>query len=80
MLEERRTLIECIYSGKLNGELFFDESKRLNYHAEFYGDPLNLGSCVLQATYENGKSKFIQFSLHKDDLEVLADITTQRVA
>jgi len=80
MLEERRTLLECIYSGRLNGQLFFDVSRKQNYYADFYGDPLNLGSAVLYATYETGRSKFLQFSLHKEDLEVLADTVPQKAA
>jgi hypothetical protein len=80
MQEERRTLFECIYSGKLNGEVFFDESREMNYHvSEVYGDPFTTG--VVLVTYENGKSKvFNDFFKHMNDLEVIAATTTQQVA
>jgi len=80
MQEERRTLFECIYSRKLNGELFFDKSKNMRYHIdEFFGDPLNLGSATALATYENGKSKFIYFPEHINDLEVITANPTEQV-
>lgn len=63
------TLIEYLYSGNLNGELFFDQTRKMKYHVEeVFGDVLNLGLTVIIVKYENGKSKFINLYNHLNDL------------
>ena len=81
MQEERRSLIEYLYSGKLNGELFFDEFRKMNYHVdEVYGDVLNLGSTLVLALYENKKSRFLYLPDHLNDLEVILTAVAQQAA
>lgn len=70
--QERLTLIERLYSGNLNGELFFDSIREISYHVEeWYGDPLNLGSVTVFVRYENGKDKFLRVADHINDQEVV---------
>lgn len=81
MQEERRSLIEYLYSGKFNGELFFDELREMKYHIEeAYGDPLNLGSITAFIRYENGKTKFLNVSNHINDLEVITQSSSRQAA
>jgi hypothetical protein len=64
------TLIERLYSG-VNGELFFDPVRKMNYNVEeVFGDPLNLGSVTVFARYENGKTKFLCVADHINDVIV----------